>query len=112
MVRLARAAVAYGAVVLLDPIGDTARELLGRLPSPVARSSLWIAPEVSPVGVDLIAAIRGGGPDRLAGERALGNLVDVLRRVRSSRYESAPFWGPRLEEMLRLSLAAAAAIPG
>lgn len=112
LVRLAREAIEHGAVVLFDPIGDTARELIGRLPTPAARRSIWVAPHVSPAAIDLIGAIRTSGADRLGGERALGNLVEVLRRVRSSRYESAPFWGPRIEEMVRLALAAAAALPG
>lgn len=109
LVQLTVRAAAVGGVVFLDPIGDTSRRLLDRLPRSELRRVVWISPSCSPVGVNALAPASAGPPN---GDRALGDLVQALRRVRVGRYADSPFWGPRVEEMLTLSLRAAAGYPG
>ncbi len=101
-----------GGVVLLDPIGDTGRAFLAGLDSRQRERTVWISPTESPVAVDLIAAIRSDTVGAVAGDRALSDVVDALRRVRQSRFAETPYWGPRIEETVRRALAAAAALPG
>ena len=112
LVALARAAASIGNVVLLDPIGDTGRRFLGSLSPEALDRVCWISPTESPVAVDLVASLRGGDSGGASAERALSEVVDALRRVRSTRYGETPFWGPRIEETVRRALAATAAIPG
>ncbi len=111
LIRVALAASQVGNVALFDPVGDTGLRLLACLPVAARSRVVLIAPRESPVAVNALAAV---GPDRGAvnAERGLGDLVDALRRVRAARYADTPFWGPRIEEMVRRALAAAAATPG
>jgi len=112
LVRLAAAASSFGSVVLFDPIGDTGRRFLAALPTNVRSRVLWISPAESPVAADMLEPLRDASRDPIGSDRALGALVDALRRVRAARYADTPFWGPRIEETLRLTLAATAATPG
>ncbi|MCI4362101.1 MAG: hypothetical protein L3J77_02765, partial [Thermoplasmata archaeon] len=109
LVRLMARAAALGAVVFFDPIGDTSRRLIDHLPEVDLGRVVWLSPACSPVGINALAP---AAPDSLAGQRALGDLVEALRRVRAGRYAESPFWGPRLEEMLTLALRAASRYPG
>jgi hypothetical protein len=108
LVRAGVAAARMGGVVVFDPIGDTARRLLDRLPEDSVCRVVWISPSVSPVGVNALAAARGPGP---SADRALAELVQSLRRVRAGHYVDAPYWGPRVEEMVHLALQAASLYP-
>jgi hypothetical protein len=108
LLRAAIRASEFGSVVFFDPIGDTSRRLLDRLPPASLRRVVWVSPGLSPVAVNALAPVSLPPP---VGDRALGDLVALLRRVRAGRYADSPFWGPRLEEMLSLSLRAAAAYP-
>jgi hypothetical protein len=101
-------AAELGGVVFFDPIGDTSRRLLDRLPSKAVGRVTWVSPAVSPVGVNALAGAARPGP---AGDRALADLVQALRRVRAGRYADSPFWGPRVEEMVHLALRAASRYP-
>jgi len=112
LVRLALEGGRHGGVVLLDPVGDTGRAFLARLPARDLARTVWISPTRSPVAVDLLASIRRDQVGDVAADRALGDVVDALRRVRQSRFSETPFWGPRIEETVRRALAAAAALPG
>ncbi len=111
LLRLAVAAASRGSVVLFDPIGDTGRRFLTRLSPVDLRRIVWVSPSSSPAAIDLVDALREGGVGSAVADRALGDLVDALRRVRAARYADTPFWGPRIEETLRAAFAAAAAIP-
>ncbi|MCI4322331.1 MAG: hypothetical protein L3K05_08520, partial [Thermoplasmata archaeon] len=94
-------AAELGGVVFFDPVGDTSRRLLDRLPSRAIGRVVWVSPSVSPVGVYALVAAARPEP---AGDRALADLVQALRRVRAGRYADSPFWGPRVEEMVHLAL--------
>jgi hypothetical protein len=111
LVRLARGAAGRGSVILLDPIGDTGRALLGALPSRFARDVVWISPQSSPIAVDLLAAVRRAAHSPSAADRAVGDLVSALRRVRAGRYPEAAYWGPRIEETVRATLRVGALLP-
>jgi hypothetical protein len=108
LVRLMVRAATLGAVVFFDPIGDTSRRLLDRLPDSDLSRVVWISPACSPVGINALAPAAAAST---AGDRALGDLVEALRRVRVGRYADSPFWGPRVEEMVTLALRAAARYP-
>jgi len=108
LLRAAVRASELGSVVFFDPVGDTSRRLLDRLPASALDRVVWISPALSPVGLNALAPASRPGP---SGERAVGDLVSALRRVRAGRYADSPFWGPRLDEMLTLALRAAAAYP-
>ncbi|HEY6238462.1 MAG TPA: DUF87 domain-containing protein, partial [Thermoplasmata archaeon] len=112
LVRLAVAAADLGSVVLFDPIGDTGRRFIEELRPSLRPRTVWISPTDSPVSIDLLEPLRQGAPDDAAADRALSALVDALRRVRAARYADSGFWGPRIEETVRMTLAAAAAMPG
>jgi hypothetical protein len=111
LVRLARAAAGRGSLILFDPIGDTGRSLLGSLPSRFARDVVWISPHSSPIAVDLLAALRHAARSPAAADRAVGDLVSALRRVRAGRYPEAAYWGPRIEETVRTTLRVGALLP-
>ncbi len=98
-------------VVLLDPIGDTARAFLDRLPASARERTLWISPTDSPLPMNALDAVRAEGGSPFSREKARFDLVAALRRVRAFRYAETPFWGPRLEEMLGRAILAAAALP-
>jgi hypothetical protein len=108
LVRLMVRAAALGGVVFFDPIGDTSRRLIDRLAERDLSRVVWISPACSPVGLNALAPAAAAST---AGDRALGDLVEALRRVRVGRYVDSPFWGPRVEEMLTLALRAAARYP-
>jgi hypothetical protein len=112
LVRVAVAAAALGSVVLLDPIGETGRRLVAQLPSAALDRVIWVSPTESPVGINVLESLRGDRLGTDGADRALSDLVDALRRVRAARYAESAFWGPRIEETVRLALATAAAIPG
>jgi hypothetical protein len=112
LVRVALRAAAVGGVLLLDPIGDTGRELLARLPLETHDRVSWVSPVDSPLGLNALEGARlDGAQDPAALDRRIGDLVTALKRVRAVRYVDQPFWGPRIEEMLFRSLRAAALYP-
>lgn len=108
LVGLAVQASRLGGVVMLDPIGDSARRFLSALPPSMVRRVLWVSPLDSPVGVNVVA---GTSADPVAAERRIGDLVAALRRVREGRYPDRSFWGPRVEETVTLALSAASLLP-
>lgn len=111
--RLAWQASRWGSVILLDPIGDTARSFLAGL-SEVRRPQVtWISAARGDRTLSLLSEV-APGPEEAAArrDRVLGDVVAALRRVRSSQYAESTFWGPRLEEMLFQSIRAASRWPG
>lgn len=111
LVALALSAVRHAGVILFDPVGDTAREFLRRLPPNAIPRSIWISPEHSPIPVNALAGLGGGGVGRLGRDKPLNDLVAAFRRVRAVRFADSPFWGPRIEETLSRALRIAAAVP-
>jgi hypothetical protein len=112
LVAIARKAASLGGVVLLDPLGETARSFCSTL-SPSERSRLvCVSPEEKACGINALEGVAGNASDAVLGDRRLNDLVHALRRVRSGRYNDSSYWGPRLEEMLTRALSAAAALPG
>ncbi|HEV2429247.1 MAG TPA: DUF87 domain-containing protein, partial [Thermoplasmata archaeon] len=112
LLRLALQAQASAGVLLFDPLGDTARRFLERLPASAADRVMYLSPTRSPVGVNALAPIHPIGPSPPGGrDRSLLDLVGVLRRVRVARFADTPFWGPRIEEVVELALRAASALP-
>jgi energy-coupling factor transporter ATP-binding protein EcfA2 len=108
LVALAARAAEGAGVVVLDPLGETARAIRSEIdPTRV----LWIAPGASARGLNALEGLSGSS-DPVAVERRITDLVNALRRVRSGRYADSSFWGPRLEEMLTRAVRAAAAFPG
>ncbi|MGI0052854.1 MAG: helicase HerA domain-containing protein, partial [Thermoplasmata archaeon] len=113
LVRLVNRAARRGAVVVLDPIGDTGRRFLAGLDGELADRATWISPTDSPVGMNALAGLQTvPGRTGERSERTLHELVAALRRVRAQRYLDGGFWGPRIEEVLARTLAIAAALPG
>jgi hypothetical protein len=110
LVELALRASALGTVVFFDPVGDVGRRFLEALPISDERRVSWVSPFDSPVAWNALEAVSVRGND-LVGERALGDLVLGLRRVRSSRFADSSFWGPRIEEVLIQALRAASLWP-
>jgi uncharacterized protein DUF87 len=111
LVGLAVRAARYGGVIMLDPLGETVREVRAELGMEGARA-LWIAPGASAPSINALEGIGGyERPDPVRSERRVADIVHALRRVRSGRYTDSAFWGPRLEEMLTRAVRAAAAFP-
>jgi energy-coupling factor transporter ATP-binding protein EcfA2 len=110
LTAIARSASARDGVVLLDPLGETARAVRDALSSAVGRRLLWIDPGATR-GCNALATL-DTGPTSPRAERTLNDLVHALRRVREGRFPEGGFWGPRLEEMLARAVRAAAALPG
>lgn len=110
LLALARRVARTHGVLLLDPLGDTARAFESEL-EPGSRNRLVrISPQRSRVGTNALDGI-GSDSDPVRSERRLSDLVFALRRVRAGRYVESSFWGPRLEEMLTRALRAAAVWP-
>ncbi len=112
LVALAAHAARLGGVVVLDPLGETARRVRSELRGEAGRL-LWVDPGDRPPALNALEGIGGDGSvDPVLAERRIDDIVHALRRVRSGRYADSSFWGPRLEEMLTRAVRAAAAIPG
>ncbi len=103
LIALVRQIEAGTSVLVLDPIGDTARAIRREFSDRDRDRITWVDPSNPTGSLNALA-----GADR--SERRLNDLVHALRRVRAGRYAD-PFWGPRLEEMLTRALQAAAALP-
>ncbi len=112
LVALSRRVSEQHGLVLLDPLGETARALEEELGIAAVGRTVRISPERSRVGVNALEGV-GLDPeaDPVRAERRLNDLIFALRRVRAGRYADSGFWGPRLEEMLYRALRAAAAWP-
>jgi Helicase HerA, central domain len=111
LIRLLAAATRKGSVILLDPIGDTGRRFLSALDAEARARTTWISPTECPIGLN---ALDPGPRDATSvgtEDRALTELVAVLRRVRHQRYLEGGFWGPRIEEVLHAALATASRLP-
>jgi Helicase HerA, central domain len=112
LIALARRIALGNGLIVLDPLGDTARAVRDEISDRLGDRLLWIGPSASG-GMNALAALAGGSDvDEARRERRLNDLVHALRRVRGGRYADSGFWGPRLEEMLTRALYAAAALPG
>jgi len=112
LVSLAVRAARWGGLILLDPIGETAREVREQLASEGDRV-WWVAPGAEGPTINALAGLAGpGARDAVMAERCLADIVHALRRVRSARYTDSAYWGPRLEEMLSRAVRAAASLPG
>ncbi|MGI0133013.1 MAG: helicase HerA domain-containing protein [Thermoplasmata archaeon] len=111
VVRLAVQAARKGAVVMLDPIGDTAERFLATLPTSARARATWVSPARSPVGLNALRPFPRGRESGADPERAVQDLVHALRRVRSQRFPDVTFWGPRIEESVTMALRAATHYP-
>lgn len=112
LTRLAVRAAARGGVILLDPLGDSARRFISLLPMAERERTVLIAPVRSPVGINAIGARPRTPDDPLGwGERARDDVVTALRRIRSARYEDSAYWGPRLDELATMAIDAASRWP-
>ncbi|MGP8077778.1 MAG: ATP-binding protein [Thermoplasmata archaeon] len=111
IVGLAVRAARQGGLVLLDPLGETAREVRSELAG-AGVPVLSISPGEDAPSINALEGIGGGTAiDPVRAERRIADIVHALRRVRSGRYADS-FWGPRLEEMLTRAVRSAAAFPG
>ncbi len=111
LTRLAWLAARRGAVVLFDPVGETAETFVRGIPSrgyPVAR----LGPDRPQLALNILGEVSAGGTrSGVASDRLLGDVISALRRVRAGRYADSSFWGPRLEEMLFHALRTASLWP-
>lgn len=111
LVRLAWEAARHGSVVLLDPVGETAAEFVRGIPRDTPGLS-QVGPDRPELTLNVLRELSSNlGGSAVASERALGDVIGALRRVRAGRYPDANFWGPRLEEMLFHALRAASLWP-
>lgn len=111
LVGLACRAARHGRLIVLDPLGETARTIREELGGS-SESAVWIAPGESAPSINALDGIGGtAATDPVRSERRLADLVHALRRVRAGRYSDSSYWGPRLEEMLTRALRAAASFP-
>jgi hypothetical protein len=97
-------------VLVLDPLGETARAVRDDLRERGVGSILSIGPSEVRIAVNALEGIAVDQDDPVRSERRLNDLVHAFRRVRAGRYAD-PFWGPRLEEILTRALRAAALLP-
>jgi hypothetical protein len=112
LVGLAVRAARQGGLIVLDPLGDTVREIRAELGEDGGRV-LWVAPGANAPSINALDGIGGcESPDPVHSERRVADIVHALRRVRSARYADSAFWGPRLEEMLTRAVRAASEFPG
>lgn len=111
LVSVAAAAAREYGVILLDPMGDAARQFLAAIPPTLGSRVTWVSPAASPLGLNAIAP-----PARAEGAggftRRISDLVEALRRVRAGHFVERSFWGPRIEEMLARAVSAAASTGG
>jgi Helicase HerA, central domain len=113
LIRLAWQAARWGSVILLDPVGDTARTYLAGLRERPAGTVRWVSPTAPALTLNLLREVASNGGGKVAQrERLLGDVVGALRRVRAGHYAESSYWGPRLEEMLFQAIRAASYWPG
>ena len=113
MVSIARWVGRSSGLILLDPLGETARQVRLEFSDAAPGRIRWISPVESPPTLNALDGTSADDPGaELRSERKLNDLVHALRRVRAGRYVDSSYWGPRLEEMLLRAIRAAGAIPG
>jgi hypothetical protein len=113
LLRLARAALEQGALVLLDPVGDTADRFERLLPAARRARIRRVGPTIEGAGINALAdSIGGASAEDPSRARSVGMLLEALRVVRLARFPEASFWGPRIEEHAEAALRAASASPG
>ncbi len=102
------------AVVVIDPLGETAQGLLPLLTRTVQERALWVSPLRSPVGINALELPLGLASldARAERERRVSELVTALRRVRAERYGETVYWGPRIEDLLTRTLLVLSYSPG
>jgi len=103
LVELAKQALdGRTSLIVFDPLGETAQDLLLGLSQKSLEQSIWVSPHLSPVGLNALAPPKGLGPDKasVGRERLVGELVTAFRRVRAERYGETLYWGPRIEDLL------------
>jgi DNA helicase HerA-like ATPase len=103
LVELAKQALdGKTSLIVFDPLGETARDVLLGLPRESLERSIWVSPNLSPIGLNALAQPKGLGPDKasVGRERLVGELVTAFRRVRAERYGETVYWGPRIEDLL------------
>ena len=111
LVAIALRAAREGTVILLDPLGETTRELRDEL-GDRDRRVVALGPVGAPRSLNALEGIGAlADADAIGAERRVADIVHALRRVRSGRYSDSGFWGPRLEEMLTRAIRAAASFP-
>ena len=112
LIDLAVKAARLGAIILLDPVGDTAERFLHSLRPTTRERVTWVSAERSPIGLNALAEcqVRPASENPNA-DRALTDLVGALRRVRAARFGETLYWGPRIEETVTWALRAASLLP-
>jgi Helicase HerA, central domain len=112
LVQIALRVPPNATVIVLDPLGETARAIRDELPSIPGRL-LFLGAGEEPPGANALEGIGAvDAVDPVRAERRVDDIVHALRRVRAGRYAASPFWGPRIEEMLTRAVRVAAGIPG
>ena len=81
---------AHRGVVLIDPKGDLATDVLDRLPATVAKRLVLIDPD-QPGGATL-NPLAGGDPDLI-----VDNVVSIFSKIFQRH------WGPRIDDVLRVA---------
>jgi hypothetical protein len=113
IVAIARRQAPRSGLILLDPLGETARLVRSELDDGLGDRLLWISPSDSPPTLNALEGMASDDPvAEVRCERRRNDLVHALRRVRAGRYADSSYWGPRLEEMLTRAVRAAGSIPG
>lgn len=89
-------------VVVVDPKGDLARDVLARVPTERVRDVIVLDPTDAerPIGFNMLAS-SGAAPDLVVDQ-----VVSIFRGLYSA------FWGPRTDDVLRASLLTLATEPG
>ena len=102
------------ALVVIDPLGETAQGLLPLLAKTVRERAVWVSPLRSPVGINALELPLGltSLDARAERERRVSELVTALRRVRAERYGETVYWGPRIEDLLTRTLLVLSYSPG
>ncbi len=112
LVGLALRAADRATVIVLDPLGETARAIRDELAIPRERVLYLSAASGAPSLNALEGIGAPDGADPVRAERRIDDIVHALRRVRAGRYAAGPYWGPRIEEMLTRAVEVAAGFPG